>query len=148
MEMILQRRASIGGATIGDLFADGVFICHSLEDEIREVEGEPVSAWKIKGATAIPAGRYRVTLEHSPRFGPDTLTVNDVPGFSGVRMHGGNTSEDTEGCPLLGFQVTATTIVGGTSKPAVEAVKAMLRTAIQLEGQEVWLEVCNPTVSA
>lgn len=148
MNLTLQRRPSIGGATIGELTLDGIRIAYTLEDEIREVEGEPVSAWKIKGATAIPAGRYRVTLEHSPRFGPDTLTVNDVPGFVGVRMHAGNTAQDSEGCPLLGFQVTDTTIVGGTSKPAVEAVKAMVRTAIFVEGQEVWLEVCNPTAAA
>lgn len=147
MNIVLQRRPSVGGATIGELTVDGVRICFSLEDEIREVDGQPVSEWKIKGQTAIPAGRYRITLENSPRFGPDTLTVHDVPGFVGVRMHAGNKHEDTEGCPLLGFQVAYSTIVGGTSKPAVEAVKAMVRGAM-MDGEEVWMEVCNPTAVA
>lgn len=147
MNLVLQRRPSIGGATIGELLEDGVRLVYTLEDEIREVEGRPVSEWKIKGATAIPAGRYRITLENSPRFGPDTLTVNDVPGFDGVRMHGGNTSEDTHGCPLLGLEVGLASIVGGTSKPAVERIKRHVREAIEA-GEEVWMDVCNPTATA
>lgn len=147
MELTLKRRPSQGGATIGELLEDGVRLCYSLEDEIREIEGRPVHEWKIKGATAIPAGRYRITLENSPRFGADTLTVNDVPGFVGVRMHAGNDADDTEGCPLLGTAVTATTIVGGTSRPAVAMATAHVRQAIQ-RGEEVWMDVCNPTAVA
>ena len=74
MKLTLMRQPSEAGATVGKLFIDGAFVCWTLEDEIREVEGRPVSEWKIKGATAIPAGQYRVTLEPSARFGPDTLT--------------------------------------------------------------------------
>jgi hypothetical protein len=101
----------------------------------------------VRGATAIPAGEYRVTLEHSPRFGPDTLTICNVPGFTGVRIHGGNTHEHTEGCPLLGLRVTDTTIVGGTSAPAVALVKARVRAALQA-GQHVLLTINNPTAVA
>jgi hypothetical protein len=35
------------------------------EDEIREIPGRPVAEWKVHGKTAIPAGRYRITLEAS-----------------------------------------------------------------------------------
>lgn len=130
MKLTIIRAASVGGATLGKLYIDGVFACHTLEDEVREVEGEPVAAWKIKGATAIPAGDYRVTLEPSARFGPDTLTINDVPGFQYIRMHPGNTSADTEGCILLGMQATQVTLIGGTSRPAVELVKGEVRAAL------------------
>ena len=147
MKLTLNRRPSIGGATIGELFEDGVRLCWTLEDEIRERVGEPVANWKIRGATAIPSGEYRVTLEHSPRFGPDTLTINNVPGFTGVRMHAGNTSEQTDGCPLLGLRVTETSIVGGTSAPAVALVKARVRAALQA-GQHVLLSINNPTAVA
>lgn len=147
MKLTLNRRPSIGGATIGELLEDGVRLCWTLEDEIRERVGEPVANWKIRGATAIPAGEYRVTLEHSPRFGPDTLTINNVPGFAGVRMHAGNTSDQTDGCPLLGLRVTDTTIVGGTSAPAVALVKARVRAALQA-GQHVLLSINNPTAVA
>ena len=147
MRLTLNRRPSLGGATIGELLEDGVRLCYVLEDEIREVVGEPVGNWKVKGATAIPAGEYRITLEHSPRFGPDTLTVNNVPGFSGVRMHAGNTSDNTEGCPLLGLRVTEASIVGGTSAPAVALVKARVRQALAA-GQHVLLTINNPTAVA
>ena len=147
MKLTLNRRPSVGGATIGELLADGKFLAFTLEDEIREVPGVPVGNWKIKGVTAIPAGRYRVTMEHSPRFGPNTLTINAVPGFVGVRIHGGNRHEDSEGCPLLGLKVTATTIVGGTSGPAVKIVKDAVRAALA-SGQQVWIDINNPTAVA
>jgi len=142
MKLTLQRRPSLGGATIGKLYIDGVYACCTLEDEVREIEGVPVSEWKIKGATAIPSGQYRVTLEPSARFGPDTLTIHDVPGFQYIRMHAGNTSADTEGCPLLGMQATETTLIGGTSRPAVELVKNKVHQAI-LKGETVTIDVNN-----
>jgi hypothetical protein len=147
MNLTLNRRPSVGGATIGELLESGKFLAFTLEDEIREIPGVPVGNWKIKGVTAIPAGRYRVTMEHSPRFGPNTLTINAVPGFTGVRIHGGNRHEDSEGCPLLGLKVTASTIVGGTSGPAVKLVKDAVRQALA-GGQQVWIDINNPTAVA
>lgn len=147
MKITLNRRPSVGGATIGEWLVDGEFLCYTLEDEIREIPGVPVGHWKIKGATAIPAGRYRVTLENSPRFGPETITIHAVPGYTGVRAHGGNKHEDTEGCPLLGLKVTATTIVGGTSAPAVKLAKDAIRAALSI-GQQVWIDINNPTAVA
>lgn len=143
MNILLQRNPSAQGATVGKISVNGVFTCYSLEDEIREVPGRPVAEWKIKGATAIPAGVYRITLETSNRFGPDTLTVNAVPGFTGVRIHAGNTAADTEGCPLLGMQATDHSLIGGTSGPAVALVKRMVRSAIDA-GDTVLLTVRNP----
>lgn len=142
MKITLQRRDSKGGATIGKLYIDGAFICHTLEDEVREIEGQPVSAWKIKGATAIPAGTYRVTLEDSMRFGLETLSLANVPGFLYIRMHAGNTSANTEGCVLLGMQATETTLVGGTSRPAVALVKSLVKAAIVRE-TVVMIEISN-----
>lgn len=147
MKLTLTRRESKGGSTIGKLHIDGVFACFTLEDEVREIEGQPVSVWKIKGATAIPQGTYRMSLEQSNRFGPDTLTINDVPGFSAIRMHAGNTSADTEGCPLLGMQSTETTLIGGTSRPAVALVKSEVRAAI-IRGEMVTIDIQNSQAMA
>ena len=151
MLLTLQRTHAKGPATFGKLFADGAFLCYTIEDEVRELPGQPVADWKIKGATAIPSttGKqpYRVTLEHSQRFGPDTLSVADVPGFSHIRMHAGNTAADTEGCPLLGLAITDTGIAGGTSRPAVALVKEAVRQALAA-GEDVWLEVANVETQA
>lgn len=133
--------------TFGKLFADGQFLVYTLEDEVREIEGQSVASWKIKGETAIPSGEYRITLEHSPRFGPNTLTVHDVPGFVGVRIHAGNTAADTEGCPLLGMAVNAHGIVGGTSAPAVKLIKQVVGDAIA-RGEVVLMDVVNATALA
>lgn len=147
--LTLQRETPAGAPrTFGKLVAeDGHRLCYTLEDEVREQAGQPVAAWKIKGATAIPQGRYRVSLEHSPRFGPDTLTVHGVPGFVGVRMHAGNTEADTEGCPLLGMEVDPHGIVGGTSRPAVALIKHLVATAYR-GGDTVYLDVVNATQQA
>ena len=142
MELKLYRRTSVGGATMGKLYIDGVFVCHTLEDQVREVEGQPVEKWKIKGKTAIPAGTYAVTLETSGRFGKETLSLNTVPGFLYIRIHAGNTSDDTEGCILLGMQATETSLVGGTSRPAVELVWGRVRAALAA-GAKVTIQINN-----
>lgn len=143
MQITIQRAPSQSGATIGKLSIDGIFACYTLEDQIREVQGEPVESWKVHGATAIPAGIYRVSLEMSGRFGPDTLTINDVPGFQSIRMHAGNTPADTEGCPLLGMQATDHSLIGGSSRPAVALVKGEVQRALA-SGETVSIEVLNP----
>ncbi|HBY61086.1 MAG TPA: hypothetical protein DEH78_14785 [Solibacterales bacterium] len=136
MELVLDRNPTVNECTIGGLFVDGVFECFTLEDAIRET--------KIAGRTAIPPGRYRITLENSPRFGPDTITINGVPGFTGVRMHAGNDIDDTEGCPLVGAQVVGQRIVGGTSRPALHALKTKVIGAIRSRGESCWITVNNP----
>lgn len=140
MMLTLQRTSTPGQAhTFGVLSAE---VCFTLEDQVREIPGKPVAEWKVPGQTAIPAGRYRVTLEDSPRFGPDTITLHKVQGFDYIRVHGGNDVDDTEGCPLTGLELTDTGIKGGTSLPALRMLKALVKAAIQ-ERQEVWIQVKN-----
>lgn len=141
MNLVLERFKAVPGRTFGKLYADGEWLqVYTLEDEVREVLGQPVASWKVPGKTAIPRGIYRITLENSPRFGPGTLTVNAVPGFVGVRMHAGNTEADTEGCPLLGFDLVEGGIKGGTSRGAVALVKRVVQDAID-RGEVVLMEV-------
>lgn len=131
MNLLIQRLPSSDSKTDGDLYVDGERLCVTLEDAVREI--------KLKGQTAIPAGRYQITMENSPRFGPGTLTVNDVPGFTGVRIHAGNTEHDTEGCPLVGMVRTDSGI--GRSKEALALLKSKVAAGL-VEG-EVWLDVKN-----
>lgn len=140
MRLQVDSLPSEGERTLSALYVDGVWECHVLEDRVREIPGEPVGAWKIPGRTAIPSGFYRVTLEYSPRFGPDTITINDVPGFSAIRMHAGNDEHDTDGCPLVGQEVENGLIKGGTSRPALAQLRDKVKDAIT-RGDDVEIEV-------
>ena len=92
------RREYYEDRTIGELFFAGVRFCWNLEPKLRSLM-EP----KIPGLTAIPAGEYEVKLTYSPAFKRVTPEIMNVPGFTGVRLHGGNRPEDTEGCPLVAY---------------------------------------------
>lgn len=88
--------------TWGDIYVEGDYCVATLEDEVREKPGRPPSEWKIAKRTAIGEGIYRLGLVNSPHFGADTIAVLNVPGFDEIRIHGGTTVKDTEGCILVG----------------------------------------------
>ena len=138
MHLTLFREPSQGGATLSKLFHGLEFVCDVLEDEVRELPGVPVSDWKIHGVTAIPSGTYEITLTYSQRFGPDTITVNDVPGYQYIRGHAGNTSADTEGCLLFGTRNSTCTVAH--SRDALAYVKHMIQAALQ-RGEHVDIEI-------
>lgn len=97
--------------TIGKLYIDGAYFCDTMEDTVRTGE-------KIAGKTAIPAGTYKVKMTWSPRFKRYLPEILNVPNFSGVRIHAGNSALDTEGCVLLGLNKVKARVV--CSKNAVE----------------------------
>jgi hypothetical protein len=116
MELTLKRIARREKYTIGRLYIDGKYFCDTIEDKDRGLSQElPVTVNKnLKrcGVTAIPVGRYRVTLDVvSPKFSKKTAyqfccgrlpRLVNVPAFDGVLIHIGNTANDTEGCILVG----------------------------------------------
>ena len=144
MNLQLDRSPSINATTFGQLFIDNIVFCKTLEDEIRELPGIPVEQWKVPDYTCIPSGQYKITLENSPRFGPDTITINDVPGFTSIRIHGGNTAEDTEGCIIVGDTVDRTkgTISGAQVRGVLKRLKERIKEGLSVG--EVWLTISNP----
>lgn len=105
MELKLERELRTEFFTQGKLSVDGVFECWTLEDTERDLKNGCGN--KIKGKTAIPSGRYRVILSYSNRFKKHLPEVLQVSCFEGIRIHSGNTPEDTEGCILVGKEKTA-----------------------------------------
>jgi hypothetical protein len=102
VKLTLERVKLGEDFTVGKLSADGKFVCYTLEDKVREEIGVPVEQWKVMGQTAIPKGTYPITITMSNRFKTKLPLLGNVPGFSGVRIHTGNTAKDTEGCILVG----------------------------------------------
>jgi hypothetical protein len=142
MEIFLNRTKKGELRTNGDLYVEFVFFCYTVEDKVREIQGKSVDSWKVEKQTAIPSGKYRVTLQNSPAFGPETITINDVPGFTFIRMHSGNDETHTEGCPLLGYDLTdAGTIPVGQTKSAEKNLKRVIREAIVDRGETVWINI-------
>ena len=86
MLLELFRRWKTPYETIGELYNDGVYFCYTLEDAIRDK--------KIPNETAIPCGRYDVITNYSVRFKRVMPLILNVPGFTGVRIHAGNTKAD------------------------------------------------------
>jgi Family of unknown function (DUF5675) len=138
MRLTIAREPSVNAATLSRAFLGTEFICDVLEDEVRELPGVPVSEWKVHGVTAIPAGVYKVTLEHSARFGPDTITLHGVPGYKYIRGHAGNKSTDTEGCLLFGLRNSDNTI--RDSRITLAKVKVMVARALA-RGESVEFEI-------
>lgn len=112
----------------------------SCEDRDREVEQDPRR--KVPMATAIPTGLYDVRLYDSPRHGPDTPELVDVPGFRHVQVHSGNGPADTEGCLLfgLGRDVSAGKVT--RSKLACDWLRSQVVKVIK-GGGHVTIEVCR-----
>lgn len=100
MELLLVREIFASQYTHGRLFVDNVFECYTLEDTDRHLEDERNK--KVYGKTAIPIGDYKVTINKSARFGTMMPLLHNVPQFTGIRIHSGNTAENTEGCILVG----------------------------------------------
>ena len=106
MELKLKRAYKKEDYTIGKLYIDGSYFCDTLEDTDRGMRSDmplyDLKEIKVAGRTAIPTGKYCVYLTKSPRFGRVLPLIYDVPAFSGIRIHSGNTHIDTQGCILVG----------------------------------------------
>ena len=136
MELILKRTRFGEEITTGQLYIDGAYFCFTLEDKVREPVGlVQLPTWKVplkkvKHETAIPQGIYDITFEHSPKFGPETLTINKVPGFTDIRIHAGNYATDTSGCIIVGYRIhDSGVIVPGTTRQCLVDLKQQVRRA-------------------
>jgi hypothetical protein len=117
MELKVIRETFTEDSTIGKMYINDVYHCYTLEDKVREV--------KVQNVTAIPKGRYEVIINFSNRFKQQMPLLLNVPNFEGVRIHFGNYSKDTEGCILVGSS-KAVNMIGNS-----RAQYAKLMTALK-----------------
>jgi len=138
MKIELKRKWFTNQSTIGELYINGVFECFTLEDVVREKEGVPVSKWKIQDVTAIPKGTYDLIITHSPRFKQRLPILLRVAGFTGIRIHSGNTANHTEGCILVG--TTRAKDFVGNSRVAFGRLFRKITTALTA-GKKVTIKI-------
>ena len=154
MKLDVVRTQFGSDASNGMLFIDGVFECYTLEDEVRDV--------KVMHETAIPLGEYEIKYRtvggwftrekarYDKKFGAGwfkgMLELQDVPNFTYVLIHSGNTDESTSACLLLG-NTQQDLDMGkdgfiGSSRLAYESFYPKVRDALDA-GEKVTIKYSN-----
>lgn len=134
MKLRVERRFLKPDYTVGRLYVDGVFLCDTLEDRVRDLSREK----KVPGKTAIPAGKYEVIVNISPKFKRKLPRLLNVPGFEGILIHRGNTPEDTAGCILVGENKAKGKVLNST--PYEVRLTEMIERA-QTAGESITIEI-------
>ena len=133
MKLLLKRIHFGETFTVGQLYEVTDYgqspLCYVLEDKYREVEGQDVKGWKEQDKTAIPKGVYDVRITFSNRFQTRLPILANVPGFTGIRIHAGNSSKNTEGCLLVGMTWDGKSDWIGSSKVAMGLIMPMIERA-------------------
>lgn len=129
MEITVIRRWKKDTYTIGDLYIDGKWFCNTIEDKDRNLYQGMSLEWikelKVYGQSAIPYGRYKITMKiQSPKYANSKQyekcngyipRLENVPGFDGILCHIGNTAKDSYGCILLGENKVKGMVVNSTT---------------------------------
>ena len=138
MEITLERRILHKDFTIGEMCVDAVKETDTIEDTYRIIKSK---ADKVYGRTAIPCGRYSVVLDFSGKYRKQMPHVLDVPFFEGIRIHSGNSDEDSLGCIIVGEYVPG--VAGGfvkNSRIAYEKLFAKMKKASD-RGERIFITV-------
>ncbi len=128
IKLLIKRIAKKPNYTIGKLYIDDKYYCDTLEDTDRGLKQTDslvsIKTHKIYGKTAIPTGEYYVNLTYSPKFKRILPVIQNVKGYEGIRIHSGNTADDTEGCILVGYNTVKGMVV--KSKATLERLIKIL----------------------
>lgn len=123
MKLLVKRIFKGENYTIGHLYIDGKYFSDVLEDPVRLLNDYED---KVYGKTAIPEGVYQVKLTYSPRFKRVLPEILNVQFFKGIRIHSGNTADDSEGCLLVGENKVKGKVIN--SKKTLERLLKILKT--------------------
>lgn len=87
--------------------------CDTLEDKFR---GNDLTYTKVPGETCIPEGTYRIVMTWSNHFKKMLPQLQDVPFFTDIFIHSGNTPKDTKGCVICGENKVVGAVINSTIK--------------------------------
>lgn len=142
MKVLLTRNWKKPKYTIGNVFVNGLKFCNSLEDTDRglnqNMTEEEIKSKKVYGETAIPTGTYKLAYTFSPKFKKYLPEILGVKGYSGIRIHAGNTASDSLGCLLLGKNTQVGMITN--SRAYCDTFNKMLDEALK-KGEECTITI-------
>ena len=106
LQITVTRHSPRPGYTIGRMDINGTKFSDTLEDTDRgltqDMQLDEIKRIKVYGKTAIPKGTYKVSVQYWQKHKIYVPFIHDVPGFTSILIHSGNTPEDTLGCILVG----------------------------------------------
>ena len=123
---------------------DESYFCDAIEDTVRDANHNGVfdnGEEKVYGETAIPCGRYYVTFNKTGlKIGSKAKDgviplLHDVPSFTYIRIHPGETEKNSEGCIILGYNK----IVGRV----VDSEETCLKFYELMQYRPFWLEITD-----
>lgn len=154
LDILVDRKYRKNGYTVSNLYLNGKRFCDVLERPdrglLQDMGEKRIREIKVPGDTAIPCGRYRVTLGvRSPRFsrnprygwcGGYLPRLVSVPGFSGVLIHAGTSANSSRGCLIVGLN---------TRKGKVaSSMKTLKRLYLRMDrAEEIWITIGVPSAS-
>ena len=146
MKLTVVRTQFGTDATNGLLFIDGIFECYTLEDQYQAV--------KVMHETCIPEGTYDIKFrtvggfheKYKKRYGNDhygMLHLQDVPNFTYILIHAGNTDEHTSGCLIVGetqqdLDISEDGFIGHSGKAYLKLYNKVAKQLLQ--GKDVSIE--------
>ncbi len=146
MKLTVVRTQFGTDATNGMLFIDGIFECYTLEDQYQAV--------KVMHETCIPEGTYDIKFrtvggfheKYKKRYGNDhygMLHLQDVPNFTYILIHAGNTDEHTSGCLIVGetqqdLDISDDGFIGHSGKAYLKLYNKVAKQLLQ--GKDVTIE--------
>jgi hypothetical protein len=152
MELKLKRIALRDTYTIGRLYINDIYECDTLEDRVRDINKDgdlnDFGEGKVYGKTAIPYGRYEITMKvQSPKYSQRASyawckgylpRLLNVPHFDGILIHAGNTSEDSHGCVLCGENKVKGQVIN--SMATLKRLIPILKHASD-SGEKIWITI-------
>ena len=119
-----------GHACVGVMELDGAFYGYTMEREWLDNK---------RMVSCIPAGSYKLSVSHSPRFGRRMIRVNAVPNRSGILIHNANNPQELHGCIAVAKRRHG---LYGLMMGLSEALRDRVDTALR-KGEDVTLEILN-----
>lgn len=152
MELTLKRIALKNTYTIGKLYINDTYFCDTIEDKVRDLNKDgdlnDAGECKIPSLTAVPYGKYEVTLKvKSPKFSLKSSyswcngylpRLINVPHFEGILIHAGNTADSSAGCLIVGENKVKGQVIN--SMVTLKKLYPILKEASD-RNEKIWIKI-------